>query len=845
MTTSAPVEAERARLAALHRYRVLDTPHEASFDRLARMAARVLGTPIAAVSLVDADRVWFKAEIGLGAAQIPRELAMCNRTIASGADIYELADMRADATLAGNPLLDPPVGIRFYAGAPLTTPDGFRIGTLCVIDRVARPELTAEQRATLIDLAGTVMTELERRRQQALQERAAARLALMNGVLASVAGAPGFRVAIEAVLDRIRHHVGALWGLMWDKTDGADELRLVAARGGDEAGPDLPATAAAAFPLPASKSLLAPLLEAEGSRVATTITDDMADRYPLIRVGRANGMRSFAARSLVVGPRRYVMCFAFGNERQDLDQIADLLGEIGHAILPALQRKQAQDRLALLQAAVDATADAVVVTDASTAKPADRRVLKINPAFTRMTGYQPEEVLGRNMRFLQGPGTDPAVLARLRAAVAEHRATREELLNYRRDGTPFWVELGIAPFADERGAVSNWVGVLRDTTERRATQEALQRLASVLQERTAELTEVARLARIGSWAWHADDDVMEWSDETYDLFGVTRDTLTPTAEAFFGLLHPDDSPRARAAGAHAMKSGVDLHVEARVPLSGGRMRAIIWNGSPRRAADGTIREFRGYCQDVTERRETEAALRHGEKLRALGKLTGGIAHEFNNLLTIVQANLEIALDETDHLAEARPELEAARRAAQAGTELTARLLSFARSEPLRSELTDLGAWLAPLRDMATRTLGSRYQITLHTDPALPQVAVDRSQLDGAVLNLILNARDAMPMGGVIAIETESMEVPPGARGALADLLPGRYAVVAVRDSGSGMPPEVAERAFEPFFTTKPSGSGTGLGLSMVLSFARQSGGTALIETAPGRGTTVRVVLALP
>ena len=157
-------------------------------------------------------------------------------------------------------------------------------------------------------------------------------------------------------------------------------------------------------------------------------------------------------------------------------------------------------------------------------------------------------------------------------------------------------------------------------------------------------------------------------------------------------------------------------------------------------------------------------------------------------------------------------------------------------------MTDLAAWLGPLRDMATGTLGQRHPVTLRADPDLPPVAVDRSQLEGAVLNLILNARDALPAGGPIAIEAERMTVPPGARGALADLPPGRYVAVAVRDGGAGMAADVAERAFEPFFTTKPVGSGTGLGLATVLAFARQSGGTALIETAPGRGTVVRIVL---
>jgi signal transduction histidine kinase len=335
---------------------------------------------------------------------------------------------------------------------------------------------------------------------------------------------------------------------------------------------------------------------------------------------------------------------------------------------------------------------------------------------------------------------------------------------------------------------------------------------------------------------------MEWSDETFGLFGQTRDRFTPTVESFFSLLHPEDAACARAAGWHALRTGDDLHVEARVPLSGGRMRTIIWSGSVHRGADGATAELRGYCQDITERRDTEAALRHGEKLRALGKLTGGIAHEFNNLLTIVQANLEIALDESETLADARPELEAARRAAHAGTELTARLLSFARSEPLRSEATDIGAWLGRLRDMATPTLGVRYHLTLRADPALPPVAVDRSQLEGAVLNLILNARDAMPEGGAISVETACVQIADAAAADPPALPAGRYVAITVRDNGSGMPPEVAARALEPFFSTKPVGSGTGLGLSMVQQFALHAGGGESLRSAPGAGTSVRIVL---
>ncbi len=716
MTTSAPLQTERARLAALQRYAVLDTPREESFDRLIRLAARVLDRPIAAISLVDADRVWFKAEIGLNANEVPRHLAMCNRTVGADVAYYELPDTSADPTLAGNPLLAPPIGIGFYAGAALTTPDGYRIGALCVIDRRARQPLTEAQQATLADLACTVMTELERRREQSLRDAASTLLALVNDVLARIAGAPGFLVAIEAVLERLCAHVGALWGLMWEKADDAEELRLIGVCGGAGAPADIRAIVAAAFPMPVGDSLLAPLLETEGGRTVAVLTDEMAARHKLVRIGRRAGMRSLAAHSLLVGSHRYMLCFTFDTERPDLDRIAALLGEIGHAIRPALQRKQAEERLASLQAS--------------------------------------------------------------------------------------------------------------------------------LQDRTADLTEMARLARIGAWSWRAEDNRVEWSDETYGLFGVTRQGFKPTVAGFLRLLHPQDRSRACATGRHAIRFGQDLLAEVRVPIAGARTRSLVWSATARRGARGSAIELRGYCQDVTDRREAEAALRHGEKLRALGKLTGGIAHEFNNLLTVVQANLELALDPEANLADARPELEAAQRAVLAGTELTARLLSVARSEPLRREATDLATLLRPLQEMATRTLGSRYRLALTTAPDLPPVSVDRSQLEGAVLNLILNARDAMVLGGPIAIETRRLAVPPGARGAWADLAPGHYAEIAVRDDGVGMAPDVAEHAFEPFFSTKPAGSGTGLGLSMVLGFARQSGGTALIETTLGCGTTVRIVLPL-
>jgi PAS domain S-box-containing protein len=244
-------------------------------------------------------------------------------------------------------------------------------------------------------------------------------------------------------------------------------------------------------------------------------------------------------------------------------------------------------------------------------------------------------------------------------------------------------------------------------------------------------------------------------------------------------------------------------------------------------------------EDITERRLAEAALRQGEKLRALGQMTGGIAHDLNNALMVISANIELALQRPGELAGARPKLEAAMRSVAAAKELLARMLSFARSQPPVREPTDLGAWLTPLRDMAARMLGRAYRVELQHDRRLPPWPVDRSQLESAVLNLILNARDAMPEGGTITLQTERLSITEPATG----LPAGDYVAIAVRDNGPGMAPEVAAHAFEPFFSTKPPGSGTGLGLSMVREFARQSGGTAELDSTPGAGTTVRIILA--
>ena len=244
-------------------------------------------------------------------------------------------------------------------------------------------------------------------------------------------------------------------------------------------------------------------------------------------------------------------------------------------------------------------------------------------------------------------------------------------------------------------------------------------------------------------------------------------------------------------------------------------------------------------QQIAERRQVEAALQQAQKMEVIGQMTGGVAHDFNNLLTAVLGNLELATrrgkDEN-----IRRYLEGATQAAQRGAKITSQLLAFSRTQRLQTEPIDLNAIVTAMGDLLFRTIGATVRIETILERSLWPATADPSQIELVILNLAVNARDAMPDGGRLTIATAN--VPHGDRSKPAELPPGDYVSVCVSDTGTGMTEEVLRKAFEPFFTTKPVGSGTGLGLSQVYGIAKQTGGTVAIDTQVGKGTTVRVYL---
>jgi two-component system cell cycle sensor histidine kinase/response regulator CckA len=296
----------------------------------------------------------------------------------------------------------------------------------------------------------------------------------------------------------------------------------------------------------------------------------------------------------------------------------------------------------------------------------------------------------------------------------------------------------------------------------------------------------------------------------------------------------------------AALAGETVDYETEAAYRHGGTRWIHARYIPHQAADGTILGVIVFVTDITQRKRAESALRTADRMEAVGRLAGGVAHETNNQMTVVMGCAAFALRRPDLPAEVRQELLGIQNAAERTATITAQLLAFSRQQVLRAEPLDLNATVEAFAPILRRTLGERSELALDLAPEVGFILADRGQVEQVLVNLTLNARDAMPKGGRLTLETRSATLagPQPASDGREPLPAGRYAVLAVGDTGKGMSGTVLERAFEPFFTTKPIGEGTGLGLATVYGIVRQLGGDILAESAPGSGTTFRIYLPL-
>lgn len=494
------------------------------------------------------------------------------------------------------------------------------------------------------------------------------------------------------------------------------------------------------------------------------------------------------------------------------------------------------EKLALLAAAVARQNDILLITDAAPVDgPDGPRIVYVNEAFTRLTGYSPAEVLGRTPRLLQGPRTQRDELARIRAALERWEPVRAELINYTRSGEEFWVELDIVPLSTEEGGrVTHWVSIQRDITARRQAEAALR--ASEDRFRL-----VARATGNAIWDWDIPGNRHWWSDGLTEQFGHPSAPADAIASVWEDNLHPEDRDRVLAAQTDLLEGKLPaLHETYRFRCADGSWASVEDHAFVIRDAEGRAIRLLGSMNNVTERLLLEDRLRHAQKLEAVGQMTGGIAHDFNNLLTIILGNSEALEDALADDATLRAQIALITVAADRGAELTRRLLAFSRRQPLEARSIDIDVLLSDMAPLLRRTLGEDVRVDIVPTPGLWPTEVDAGQLEAAILNLALNARDAMDAGGSLTIETANAPLDSDYAATEVELEAGNYVVVVVTDTGHGMTHDTIARAFEPFFTTKEAGKGSGLGLSMVFGFVKQSGGHVRIYSEPGEGTAVKL-----
>jgi len=381
----------------------------------------------------------------------------------------------------------------------------------------------------------------------------------------------------------------------------------------------------------------------------------------------------------------------------------------------------------------------------------------------------------------------------------------------------------------------------------RIEAEAQRSRAAILQSEQ-QLQFALDAGELGSWALDLATGLVTGSKFYWAGFGLGPDTVLKREE-LDRYIHPDDRERQRGARERAIRDSTGLETEFRTVSPSGERRWILTRGRIVHGEDGSAQSLAGVSLDITarmtalaERQAVEEQLRQAQKVEAIGQLTGGIAHDFNNLLGVIIGNLDLLLDTLRSAPDQAQLGQEALEAALRGAELTKRLLAFARQQPLETRMIDLNERLPGMAALLQRTLGEGIDVRTSLARGLWLARADPSQVEDALLNLAINARDAMPDGGELTIESANVVLDEDFAAKHLEVAPGEYVMLSVTDTGAGMPAEVVARATEPFYTTKPPGKGTGLGLSMIYGFAKQSRGHLSIYSEPGVGTTIRLYL---
>lgn len=471
-----------------------------------------------------------------------------------------------------------------------------------------------------------------------------------------------------------------------------------------------------------------------------------------------------------------------------------------------------------------------------------RRIVAANPAVCRMLGYTEAELVGRTSHDLAHPDDADIMVPVSDDPAAAWRTTEKRYIT--RSGSIVFARTGVVPLTLLDGGEALTLGTIEDVTHETVIEAALRDS----EERMRLAVEAVGL---GVYEHDGRRRAVRFDARATALIGGTLPADAwlhfdgPELTAWHGLVHPDDAVARKAAEDSLLHGSSDMATnDYRVRLEAGGWAWLSTFGTVAERDSETSRPLRvlTVVQDVTQRKETEIALRHAHGLEAMGQLTGGVAHDFNNLLGAILGHTEFLLDLLVEHTEARDLATEILDCALSGAALTQRLLAFARRQPLQPAVIDLNEYLPVHVSLLQRTLGETVTVAVALAPELWLTLADPSQIVDVLLNLAINARDAMPHGGKLTIETMNAVLDAAYCAHHSDAIPGEYVLLSVSDTGTGMTADVLARALEPFFTTKPPGKGSGLGLSTIYGFARQSGGHLRIDSEPGKGATVRLYL---
>ena len=482
--------------------------------------------------------------------------------------------------------------------------------------------------------------------------------------------------------------------------------------------------------------------------------------------------------------------------------------------------------LALLRGITEGTTDAVFVKDLQ------GRYLMINSAGAGFLGKTVKEILGKNDSELFPPQVGRAIMER------DHIVVQSGLAQtYEEDGTAAGVTRTYlstkGPYRDSNGEVIGLLGICRDISDRKRAEEEMRQS----QQKLSIHFEHTPLAVV---EWDLEHRVTAWNPSAERIFGYTRQEALGQQASF--IVPPEFRQHVDGIGQNLiMQTGGARSTNDNITKDGNRI-SCEWYNTPLVDDSGRVLGVASLVQDVTERVALEQQLRQSQKMEAVGRLAGGVAHDFNNLLTVILGYSQIVAEGVPAGSRLADGVAQIKSAAERASGITRQLLAFSRKQVLSPRIVNLNDIMMNLDSLLRRLIGEDIEVLTVPENKLGSVRADPGQIEQVIMNLALNARDAMPHGGKLTLETANTDLDESYARTHQPAAPGRYVMLAVSDTGHGMTPEMQARIFEPFFTTKEVGKGTGLGLSMVYGIVKQSGGYIWLYSEPGRGTTFKIYL---